>query len=138
AFNKSKEAVVFTNTEKDFHTFWRQRVRWTSKSTHYEDKRITWILTFVYVFNLLLVVNLTMGLFNPLFLRLAMWQFLMKICIDTLFSYSVARFFKRENFLWLVLPMQIAHVMYILFIGPAGVFGKYNWKGREVSTIKGR
>lgn len=132
AFNKSTDAIVYTHTEKDIQAFWRQRVRWTSKSTHYEDKRITWILVFAYLFNVLLVTNLFLGLFDPLFLRLAMWQFLMKICIDTLFTYAVTRFFKRENFLWLVLPMQIAHVIYILLIGPAGALGKYNWKGREV------
>lgn len=133
-FNKCVEAIVYTHTEKDFSTFWRQRVRWTSKSTHYEDKRITWILIFAYLFNALLLLNLILGLFQPHYLRLAMGQFLMKICIDTLFTYSVTKFFKRENFLWLVLPMQVAHVIYILFIGPAGAAGKYYWKGREVRT----
>lgn len=138
AFNKSKDAIVYTNTESDFNAFWRQRVRWTSKSTHYEDKRITWILIFAYLFNVLLVVNLVIGIINPSFLRLAMWQFLMKICIDTVFTYSVTKFFKRENFLWLVLPMQIAHVIYILIIGPAGALGKYNWKGRAITHVKAK
>lgn len=131
-FNKCVDAIVYTHTESDFGSFWKQRVRWTSKSTHYEDKRITWILVFAYLFNALLLLNLILGLFQPVYLQLAMGQFLMKICIDTLFTYAVTRFFKRENFLWLVLPMQIMHVLYILFIGPAGATGKYYWKGREV------
>ena len=127
AYLKNKEAIVYTNTEKDFITFWHQRVRWTSKSTHYEDKRITAILAFVYLSNLLIVTNLVIGFFYPPLLKLAMFQFLAKLCIDTLFAYSVTKFFRRENLLWLFLPMQILHIIYIILVAPAGVFGKYYW-----------
>ncbi len=132
AYLKNKDCIVYTSTEKDFVTFWNQRVRWTSKSTHYEDKRITGILAFVYLVNLLIVLNLAIGIFYPPMLKLAMWMFLAKLCIDTLFTYAVTKFFRRENLLWLFLPMQAVHVLYIILIAPAGVFGKYNWKGRRI------
>lgn len=132
AYLKNKESIVYTNTERDFITFWHQRVRWTSKSTHYEDKRITAILAFAYLSNLLIVVNLVIGFFYPPFLKLAMFQFLAKLCIDTIFTYSVTKFFRRENLLWLFLPMQILHILYIILVAPAGVFGKYYWKGRRI------
>ncbi|MBK8344863.1 MAG: glycosyltransferase [Bacteroidetes bacterium] len=130
AYLKNKDCIVYTSTEKDFVTFWNQRVRWTSKSTHYEDKRITGILAFVYLVNLLIVLNLAIGIFYPPMLKLAMWMFLAKLCIDTLFTYAVTKFFRRENLLWLFLPMQ-AVVLYN-FDSPGGVFGKYNWKGRRI------
>ena len=82
--------------------------------------------------NLLIVLNLAIGLFFPPMLKLAMWMFLAKLCIDTLFTYAVTKFFRRENLLWLFLPVQAVHVLYIILIAPAGVFGKYNWKGRRV------
>ncbi|MFI5171858.1 MAG: glycosyltransferase [Chitinophagales bacterium] len=129
---KNKDSIVFTQTEKDFISFWNQRVRWTSKSVHYEDKRITIILSFVYLTNLLIIVDLIIGLFYQPFLKLAMWQFLSKLVIDTIFAYSVTKFFRRENLLWLFLPMQMVHIIYVLLIAPAGVFGKYQWKGRKV------
>ncbi len=132
AYLKNKETIVYTNTEKEFLPFWHQRVRWTSKSTHYEDKRITAILAFVYLSNLLIVVNLVIGFFYPPLLKLAMFHFLAKLCIDTLFAYSVTKFFRRENLLWLFLPMQILHIIYIILVAPAGVFGKYYWKGRRI------
>lgn len=132
AYLKNKDAIVLTHTEKDFNAFWHQRVRWTSKSTHYEDKRITAILVFAYLFNLLIVVNFVAGLFVPFLLRISMQMFVVKLLIDTIFTYAVAKFFRRENLLWLFLPMQITHILYILLIAPAGVFGKYNWKGRKV------
>ncbi len=127
---KNKDAIVYTHTEKDLSSFWHQRLRWTSKSTHYEDKRITYMLTFVYLFNLLQLTNLVTGLFIPFYLRLSLWQFMVKIVIDTLFIYSVARFFRRENLLWLFLPVQVVHVVYVLLIAPFSIFGNYNWKGR--------
>ncbi len=129
-FIKNKDAIVYTHTEKDLASFWQQRLRWTSKSTHYEDKRITWILAFIYCFNLLQLVNLTTGLFLPFYLRLSLWQFMIKIVIDTVFIYSVARFFTKENLLWLFLPVQVVHVVYVLLIAPFAVFGNYRWKGR--------
>lgn len=128
---KNKDSIVYTHTETDVVSFWHQRVRWTSKSTHYEDKRITLILSFAYLFNLLIVFNMVIGFFVPGMLKLSMWMFLVKICIDTLFTYAVSRFFRRENILWLFLPIQALHVLYIIIIAPAGVFGKYQWKGRR-------
>ncbi|MBC8173143.1 MAG: glycosyltransferase [Chitinophagales bacterium] len=132
AFLKNKDSIVYTSPETDIFSFWHQRLRWTSKSMHYEDKRITAVLCFVYLFNLLIVVNLILGIFETVYLRIAMFQFLAKICADTIFTYAVAKFFHRENLLWYFLPMQIVHILYVLCIGPAGVFGKYQWKGREM------
>ncbi len=136
AFLKDKDAIVYTHTEKDFSSFWQQRLRWASKSTSYEDRRITYILIFAYAFNLLLLINFFLGLFQPVYLRVAMFQFLTKICLDTIFTYSVAKFFRRENLLWLFLPMQVAHVTYVLFIAPLAVFGTYKWKGRKINMNK--
>ncbi len=129
---KNKHAIVYTHTEKDLATFWHQRVRWTSKSTHYEDKRITAILSFVYAYNALILIIMALGFAIPGLLKLSMWMFLLKICVDTVFTYSVTRFFHRENLLWWFLPIQALHVIYIVLIAPAGVFGTYQWKGRTV------
>ena len=131
-FLRNRESIVFTSAEKDLSSFWRQRVRWASKSTHYEDKRITAILSFAYIFHLLLLVNLLTGLFIPFYLKVALWQFMVKIIADTFFLYPVTKFFRRENILWLFLPIELAHVLYILLIAPASVFGKYEWKGRKM------
>lgn len=136
SFLKNKDALIYTHTTKDLASFWQQRLRWTSKSTHYEDKRITIILAFVYCFNLALPLCLFVGFILPPFLKIAMWLFLVKICVDTIFTYSIAKFFRRENLLWLFLPMQTIHILYIILIAPAGIFGKYQWKNRTVHQTK--
>jgi cellulose synthase/poly-beta-1,6-N-acetylglucosamine synthase-like glycosyltransferase len=132
AYLKNRDAIVYTQTEKDFFSFWNQRLRWASKSTHYEDQRITCILILVYLFNASIVINLVAGFFDSSFLRIAMFQFVIKICVDTVFTYVVSKFFRRENLLWLFLPMQTLHIIYILLIAPAAIFGKYEWKQREI------
>ncbi len=136
SFVKNKNTIVHTHIAENLKTFWNQRVRWASKSAHYQDKRITVILSFVYLFNLLLLINFITGMFDPFYLRVAMWQFTIKILMDTLFSYRVAKYFRRENLLWLFLPMQIAHVIYVLVVGIAGLAGKYIWKGRQIYITK--
>ena len=130
-FIRNQQAVVSTYPAPDFRTFWQQRLRWSSKSTNYEDKRITIIPLFAYLFNLLLVVHIIAGAFYPVFLRLAMWQFIVKIGFDTLFTYAIAQFFRRENLLWSMLPVQVLHIFYIIVIGPASLFGSFEWKGRK-------
>lgn len=131
-FLKNKAAIVSTYTATDFNTFWQQRLRWTSKSTHYEDKRITIILVFAYLFNLSILVNLLLAAFEPVFLRIVMWQFLTKLVIDTLFTYRVTKFFHKENLLWSFLPVQLAHIAYIVCIAPASMLIPYTWKGRRI------
>jgi len=131
-FLKDKNAIVSTYTAADFSTFWQQRLRWTSKSTHYEDKRITLILALVYVFNLSILIHLIFSAWYPELLRLTMWQFMIKIVVDTFFSHAIAKFFHKEQLLWSFLPIQLLHIAYIIIVAPASIFLPYYWKGRKV------
>ncbi len=85
-----------------------------------------------YLFNLNIIVNFVLGFFFPGFFQIALFQFLIKITLDTIFQYKIARFFNRENLLWLFLPIQIVHMIYIIFIGPAGSLLNTHWKGRRI------
>ncbi|TXH59287.1 MAG: glycosyltransferase, partial [Bacteroidia bacterium] len=49
---KCKHAIVFTAPMQESKTFFNQRIRWASKSAHFRDKRITAILSIVYMLNL--------------------------------------------------------------------------------------
>ena len=48
---KSIDAIVSTAPMKTWSDFFNQRIRWASKATHYEDKRILGVLMLVYLFN---------------------------------------------------------------------------------------
>src|ERR1700741_4803978 len=41
---KSTEAIVNTQPMATWPDFFNQRIRWASKATHYNDKRIFWVL----------------------------------------------------------------------------------------------
>ena len=133
AFLKSRVATVWSYPQPTLRDFANQRLRWASKTAKYKDKRITAALAGVYLFNLTLIINFILALFcNVFFLKIFLIQFLSKCLIDFLFLGSGTRFFKRNDLLWLFLPSQIFHILYILIIGTLGNFGSYTWKGRKV------
>ena len=44
---------------------------------------------------------------------------------------ATAHFGRRRLFRWLPV-MELIRVPYFVYIGPAGLFGRYQWKGRHV------
>lgn len=133
-FLKSKAAMVRTHMEPSIGGFVNQRLRWASKSAHYTDVKSIFVPALVYLFNLSIPVNLAIGFANPLFFRIAIAQFLLKIIVDTFFQYPVARFFHKQNLLWSFVPLQLAHIFYVVTIGILGMVVPYRWKGRKVKS----
>lgn len=132
-FLKNNKATVFTLPQPDFKSFVQQRLRWASKSAKYEDWRITVFLAAVYFFNISIPFNFLAGiLWNTTFLKIFAVQLFLKSLSDFVFLGSGCLFFKRKDLLWLFLPAQIMHILYIIGIGTAGNFGTYEWKGRQV------
>ncbi len=131
-FLKDKKAIVRTFPEPDLAGFWQQRLRWASKSTHYEDRRITLILVGVWLFNLFIPLFMLLGVLDAAWFRIGVMMLFFKIVADTLFQVPVLRFFNRSHLLWNFLPMQLSHIVYVVFMGPWSTFAPYRWKGRRV------
>lgn len=128
----SKEAIVSTPAEKTWKAFFSQRIRWASKATQYDDKRITGVLLLVYLLNLLLLVLSAAGFWVP-----ALWYglavlLILKTVIELIFVYPVARFFGKQRLLILFPFFQPLHILYTVVAGLFGQSGWYNWKGRKV------
>jgi cellulose synthase/poly-beta-1,6-N-acetylglucosamine synthase-like glycosyltransferase len=66
-FLKNKAAIVLTEPMHTVRDFLQQRFRWTSKSTSYQDKRITLILGLVYLFVLSIWINTFMFFGNLIY-----------------------------------------------------------------------
>ncbi|MCB0503472.1 MAG: glycosyltransferase [Bacteroidetes bacterium] len=133
-FLKSKEAVVYTRPAASLDEFVQQRLRWTSKSFGYQDHRITLILAFVYLVNVLLAVSLLAGIFlgKSSFVYCFILQFIMMSIVDFIFLRKVAAFFDRKTLLRVFIPSQFLHVVYIIVIGLLGNVVQYKWKGRKL------
>ncbi len=131
-FLKSKEATVTTAPQPDMKSFIQQRKRWVSKSRKYSKKGITFILSSAYLFNLLLVVNLLLSFYSVYFLLLFGLSLFIKLLVEYIFLGSAVRFMGQKQLMKKFLPASLVYVLYVLFIGIYGNFGRYNWKGRNV------
>ena len=129
---KSKEAIVETEPPYNWKAFLNQRIRWASKSTQYEDKRMTGVLLIVYLLNLGIFISGILWIFKGgYFFHFFIFIFL-KTLIEFPFVYSVASFFRRAGFMIWFLFFQPIHITYTIIAGFLGVFGTYQWKGRAV------
>lgn len=129
---KSREAIVTTSPVQTWKDFFNQRIRWASKATYYDDKKIFWILLLVYSINLCFLVlgiasfwNIT-GLFFLLLLLVG------KIIIEFPFVNTVSIFFSEQKLMKYFPIMQSLHIVYTIITGWLGKFGSYEWKGRQI------
>lgn len=129
---KSTEAIVKTIPPQNWKSFINQRIRWASKSTQYDDKRIFWVLIVVYFLNLGILSTAILSIFNSQFLNSLLILILLKTVVEFPFVFSVAHFFKKSKLMIWFLFFQPLHITYTVVAGFLGVFGSYQWKGRTV------
>jgi len=145
-FLRSKEVIVQTTPVNSIKDFFNQRIRWASKASKYDDKRIFAVLLIVYLFNLALIVLPVFALFKNEILDIRLYPFsflisvfelwlfliIIKTVIELFFLYPVAKFFGKQGMLWAFPLMQPFHILYTVIAGWLGRFGSYSWKERNV------
>src|SRR5262249_16816831 len=117
AFIKNVEAVVYTSPQRNVPSFVSQRMRWTSKSRYYSDWKIKLNLFIVYFFNVSILVSLVLSFFKPELLMFFISQLGAKLISDFVFLSQVTKFFNRRGLLWLFLPIEVIHILYISVVG---------------------
>lgn len=129
---KSNEAIVSTAALTTWKAFFNQRIRWASKASSYEDQRIFWVLLLVYLFNFSFLVLAIAGFFNYHYWWYLAGLWVAKTIVELPFVISVANFFNQQPLLKYFFFFQPLHILYTIFSGLLGQFGKYEWKGRRV------
>jgi cellulose synthase/poly-beta-1,6-N-acetylglucosamine synthase-like glycosyltransferase len=132
SYLKSQTAIVRTAPQPDWKGFYRQRVRWASKSGKYDDRKMTIVLSFVYLFNVSFLFMAIAGIFNTAYLGLLGLCFAVKVCAELIYLYPVAGFFNKKRQLFIFPFLQPLHIFYIILVGFAGFAGTYQWKGRTI------
>lgn len=128
----SKDAIVHTEPAKSWPAFFQQRIRWASKSRHYTEGKIFFVMAIVYLVNLCFPFLLIAGIWDGRHLMYAGVFWLLKTLVEWPFVGGVFRFFDlRFGFVSFFL-FQPVHMMYTVISGFLGLFGKYEWKGRRV------
>jgi 4,4'-diaponeurosporenoate glycosyltransferase len=129
---KSGDAIVQTKAAETLREFISQRIRWASKADRYSDKKITWVLVLVYIFNLWMIILAICAFFYNNLFYLLLILLVIKTLVECYFLLPAARFFKKTYSLWWFIPSQPCHILYTVVAGWLGKFGKYRWKGRPV------
>lgn len=131
-FCKAAEAVVYTDAKPTLRDLLSQRRRWASKSTKYKDKAIVMLGVSIWLFNAMLLVTGVLALFHPAYTTIVLSALAGKFLIELIFLYPLVRFADRPSLLAYLPVLTLVHVVYMVYIGLAGNWGKYDWKGRKV------
>ncbi len=129
---KSGKAIVSTTPPQTWRDFFRQRIRWGSKTGSYNDKKLIASLLLVYLFDFLFLVLAVAGFFNFQYWVYVLILWSLKAAVEYSLVIPVAQFFNRRSLLPWLFVLQPLHILYIVFFGIRSQFGTYEWKGRRV------
>ncbi|MDE1192485.1 MAG: glycosyltransferase [Arachidicoccus sp.] len=128
----SEESIVMTQPMRTLSGFINQRIRWASKATDYNDKKILLVLWLVYLLNVFLFIDFFIAFIHPVHIIYWLDAVVLKTVVELIFMQKVSRFFKQQNLLKYFPFMQPFHIAYTVLSGFMGKFGNYKWKGRNV------
>jgi cellulose synthase/poly-beta-1,6-N-acetylglucosamine synthase-like glycosyltransferase len=132
-FIKAREAMVKTQAQPGIKKLISQRKRWASKTKTYRDKDIILTALSVFFLNLMLLISLISGLFNPSFLIIFATGLLLKTLIDLVLLIPFLKFLNKKYLLLYFPVAQLIYPFYSVIIGFISQFTKFNWKGRTYS-----
>lgn len=133
-FLKNQNATVRTEAKSDLAAFISQRLRWSTKSTSYQEWQVTAILAavFFHCWSILLSF-LLIPFFGKIALQVFVIQLIIKSVMDFIYLGMMSRWFNKREVMRVFLQSEVMHILYICFIGLAANFFKtYTWKGRRV------
>ncbi len=132
AYLKCKDAIVQTDAMNSVRSFFAQRIRWASKASKFKDKRLVFILAFVFFFNLFLAILAVGSLVNFSLFHLFIVLVLLKASIEISLLVPVCKFFDKQHELIYFYILQLLHIPYIILSAVLSQIGTYQWKDRKV------
>lgn len=126
---KSNDAVVYTDATINLKSFFRQRIRWTSKSKSYNDIDTIAVSLIVFFTNFLLMGSFVYSFFNNSFFLILLILFLIKTIPDLILLTVAGIFFKQSKMLVLSPILSLIYPFYIVFTVLSGLIIKdVKWK----------
>ncbi len=129
-FLKKRKAIVKTKSADSLQKFFKQRARWSSKSTAYCDVFTIFTGVTVAAINIFIVLLIPGFLFNPELLKPLAILWIIKLIVDFPILAGVAGFMGKGRLLWLYVPLQFLYPFYVTFTLIIAVFTRTNWKSR--------
>ena len=129
-FAMHRYAMAATMPAIDMDSFWQQRLRWASKSAGIGHKKVSMMMGFLYLVNLLLV-----GLTIAAFITPGLWLYLffawgVKTLGDGFTMAPVLLFQGRLSTLPWLLIAEPFYTLFMVVAGPMSLIKPISWKGR--------
>lgn len=136
AYAYTPEAAVPGAAPARWQQFWHQRIRYASKSLHY-NLPMTLALAAVYLLNLFCTATVPLALFGPPALAwLAAICWVAKSGGEYLFLRHAAAAFGENRLLKFFLPAALCHPPYIVLFAFLGAFSRFQWKDARVHKVQ--
>ncbi len=133
-FATDRAATVTTAASTSYGSFWKQRLRWSSKGGHYEDTSLLLSLVVLY-FYFLFLLAMTIAAFSSFAAAVVVIvSFIAKIVTDAMTLLRGRRVLGGRVSPLVFLIAEIFHVPYIVITAALGQFVSFSWKGRTVNT----
>ena len=129
----NNDLIVSTRANADLGELFHQRRRWAGKWRYYRSPATLLLAFFVFsIYTMLFagVAATAIGMMNPLILVTGLF---LKTGVEFAFLSGVTRDHKVGFRIVDFLSLQIIYPLYVVIVGLASNFGKYNWKGRTLS-----
>lgn len=128
SYLKDKSANVETAALVSFRALFQQKVRWAAKFNINPNPLNTFVAFGIFITNLLWLVNLTLGFFNPLYSSFGLIFTVFKLLIDILLLFLASDFIKDKRLWLVVLPVGMVYPLYAVIVAIGAVFVKSPWK----------
>jgi hypothetical protein len=126
---KSKDAIVYTEAEKSIKSFFKQRIRWASKSKSYKDfdTILSSLIVLIANFSIIVLFFVSIFIHKLTFYLIIIWG--TKILIDFIFLYISGKYFTKNKNIFLIPLLSIIYPFYVSYIAFISLIKKdLNWE----------
>lgn len=127
---KSKQAIVTTKPQPSIKKLISQRLRWASKTSHYNNLfgKLTGLI--VLLMNAFIVIAITCGISGAFSIKTLLYILFIKLNIDFLLIYKTAVFFNQKTILKSYFLSFLIYPFFSVYIAFISTFKSYKWKDR--------
>ena len=127
-FLKNKKAIVTTQAQPTFSSFFAQRARWAGKASAYRDFWVVFVSALIMLTNLWIIFTFLFKAWNAMFLALTV-----KTIADSILLIQATKFYNRSELLVYIIPLQLIYPFYVLISIALTTF-PVTWKGRKLRS----
>ncbi len=128
-------ALVRTGAQQTMRAFLRQRVRWASKGSRYEDRRFVSFLVLLFVYFLFAAAAPVVSVTSTAAALAGIVFLLLKILADARVLFAAAALFRQPLRIGEFLAAEFLHAYYIVVVSILGQFGVFSWKNRSMRNV---